>query len=257
MPYLAVEPAATPTDVRVDASTPRLRRGHGAARTRRDGGRRRIAARLARVTGVAAGVARIARRGVACTASGPHAACASRRRAGRALAEVLVSGAPVMVHSFIGSLPTPTGVERIGYWSHWWRRTRRPRHGHSLRPHRADSGKRSRSLPGSRPRRPDRSPHSAVACRAAPVEVPGSSLEPASWDGRRHQAQRPSVGASAPFNRVLAGILRTVGTPVIAGRDFDSATPRRLPVAVVNRRSHAPLRRRATARATIIIDGKR
>jgi putative ABC transport system permease protein len=88
------------------------------------------------------------------------------------------------------------------------------------------------------------------------VEVPGSLVNPASKDGAIRLNGRS--GSFSPFNQVLPGFFRTVGTPIVAGRDFDERDgPGAPPVAIVNRAFAArhfgdgqPLGR------TIIVNGK-
>jgi predicted permease len=65
------------------------------------------------------------------------------------------------------------------------------------------------------------------------VDVPGSLFNPASGNGTTVLNGRGS--GFGPFNQVLPGFFRVVGTPIINGRDFDDRDgPASQPVAIVN-----------------------
>jgi uncharacterized membrane protein YeaQ/YmgE (transglycosylase-associated protein family) len=69
---------------------------------------------------------------------------------------------------------------------------------------------------------------------AAQIEVPGSIYTPPA-SGEGVMVINGKATAFTPFNRVLPNYFTTVGTPILAGRDFDDRErPGSAPVAIVN-----------------------
>lgn len=148
-----------------------------------------------------------------------------------ALSLMLVAGAALMARSFIGLTTAPTGVEPD--------RVLIAVVGGALEP--AGGGNRFARLdairqalaaiPGIEAASGAVVTPLSGGISATALQVPGS-LQTQNNDG---VVINGSATAFAPFNRVLPGFFRVIGTPVIAGRDFDERDgPSAPPVAVVN-----------------------
>ena len=167
----------------------------------------------------------------ATTRQGLHGAGAARGMrvmvvAQVALAIVLASGAALLVRSFVGLTTAPTGAEpdRVlvatlsGALAGPEPATRFER---------IDQARaRLEAIPGVEAVSAGIITPLSGGMSAGPLNVPGSRYEP---------PPNMPAGAMAPFNRVLPGFFRAVGTPVVTGREFDDRDGPGTPgVAVVN-----------------------
>lgn len=167
----------------------------------------------------------------ATTRQGLHGAGAARGMrvmvaAQVALAIVLASGAALLVRSFVGLTTAPTGAEpeRVlvatlsGALA-----SNEP----ATRFDRIDQARaRLEAIPGVEAVSAGIITPLSGGMAAGPLDVPGSRYEP---------PPNMPAGAMAPFNRVLPGFFRAVGTPVVRGREFDDRDGPGTPgVAVVN-----------------------
>lgn len=231
VPYLASSNAATPTQLRVAIDLRLIA----------------VAATLAIVSGAIAGLVPAWRASnvspqvslAASTRGGMHGKRAARSMrvmvaAQVALSLILVSGAAVMVRSFIGLTTNPTGVEpdRVlvalvgGGLAGADTATRFDRI-NRIR-------KSLAALPGVEAASGGIMTPLSGGMSAAPLDVPGSIYKPPAATAGG-VVINGSATAFTPFNLVLPGFFQVVGTPVINGRDFhDSDDAASSPVAVIN-----------------------
>lgn len=231
VPYLASSNAATPTQLQVAIDLRLIA----------------VAAALALVSGTIAGLVPAWRASnvspqtslAASTRGGTHGKRAARSMrvmvaAQVALSLVLVSGAAVMVRSFVGLTTNPTGVEPdrvlvalVGGGLAGPDAATRFARINRIRQSLA-------ALPGVEAASAGIMTPLSGGMSAAPLEVPGSIYQPPAGTGDGIVING-SATTFTPFNRVLPDFFQVVGTPVINGRDFqdsdDASSP---PVAVVN-----------------------
>jgi predicted permease len=151
-----------------------------------------------------------------------------------ALSLVLVAGAAVMVRSFVGLTTNPTGVDTdhilIALVSGTLAGSEPARRYEVI-----EEVRRSlRSVPGVHAVSGGMVTPLSSSMAAAQIEVPGSIYTPPA-SGEGVMVINGKATAFTPFNRVLPNYFTTVGTPILAGRDFDDRErPGSAPVAIVN-----------------------
>jgi predicted permease len=170
------------------------------------------------------------------TLPGPRASRALRVMVAAqvALSLVLVAGAAVMVRSFVGLTTNPTGVDTdrilIALVSGTLAGSEPARRYEVI-----EEVRRSlRSVPGVHAVSGGMVTPLSSSMAAAQIEVPGSIYTPPA-SGEGVMVINGKATAFTPFNRVLPNYFTTVGTPILAGRDFDDRErPGSAPVAIVN-----------------------